>query len=622
MGRKLIAQSVKARDFLSYAAEQELLLGGRGPMAIVGPNGAGKSTIASKAVTWCLYGQTSPERMGGGTHKLKGKGVLRDGATECCVEVILTADDDLHDSWLIRRSRKKAGSDVLAVYTSQAGAAWVHVPEFDQEAIEVLLGANAETFVRTVVRGQNDPWSFAEATDGKKREILDSVSGSKVLDIAHHKAKTIKQAKQALCERLLRQIEDLGRRLTAMRVDSLEAEVQSWETSREGRKREAEAAVQQAHEHFEHAKRLDAETHAMAQRRAEVESQRPAVDWEPYDQAIQHATAQHAQTMTRHRELDKQRMYAQELLDQGNCPTCGQHVRADSHVGQQATAATAELAQMEGAGAAMFAHLQTCQQRKTDAQAWLTAEELRWQGALDATPAPPGEPQTPQAQQYLTTAQKGLGEVQAAENPWTHALAQEKAGKLTLDREVAICSEQLESAQKDLSCAQGWEDTLAPKGARAHLAESALAGIEIEANKWLSVLSAGKMTVQFPSTKTTGKGVVREEIAVVVRHNGQERPLLAFSGGEKRRINLAVDLGVAAVFSRGGGLSLSLLVLDEENLSGLDAQGKGAVATALHHMGVADIVLIDHDPSAVGALNRTVLVERGADGWSQVREVA
>ena len=127
------------------------------------------------------------------------------------------------------------------------------------------------------------------------------------------------------------------------------------------------------------------------------------------------------------------------------------------------------------------------------------------------------------------------------------------------------------------------------------------------------------MSVEFPPTREV-KGRVKEEIKTVVHIDGETRDLLSFSGGERRRVNLAVDLGVAAACG-GGGLSISLLVLDEEVFSGMDEHGKSAVVQALHGAGVADVVIIDHDPRLSSTLPRTIEVRRDADGFSVLEEL-
>lgn len=99
-----------------------------------------------------------------------------------------------------------------------------------------------------------------------------------------------------------------------------------------------------------------------------------------------------------------------------------------------------------------------------------------------------------------------------------------------------------------------------------------------------------------------------------------ERDLLMLSGGERARINLAVDLGVAAAFSATDGLPLSLLVLDEGVFSGVDNAGKTAIVQTLLLAGVSDIVVIDHDPAARGRLDREVVVSRRPDGYATITE--
>ena len=76
----------------------------------------------------------------------------------------------------------------------------------------------------------------------------------------------------------------------------------------------------------------------------------------------------------------------------------------------------------------------------------------------------------------------------------------------------------------------------------------------------------------------------------------------------------------ANLFKLALAAALSLLVLDENVFSGLDENGKAAIVAALHDAGVADVVVIDHDPRLSATLPRTVEVRVGPDGYSQVHE--
>jgi DNA repair exonuclease SbcCD ATPase subunit len=265
-----------------------------------------------------------------------------------------------------------------------------------------------------------------------------------------------------------------------------------------------------------------------------------------------------------------------------------------------------------------------CSDALNKADVWLSAEMGAWENKLSNFGQIPSE-QLPAATRLREEVERRLTTIQATVNPFTEALENEQRAVVDLTREIVLYRAGEAAALTDAILASSWVTVLSAKGVRAHLAESALATIEAEANEWLMVLSCGTMSVEFPATREV-KGQTKEEIKTIIKSvaaDGSEesRDLLTYSGGERRRINLAVDLGVAAAFSRGG-LALSLLVLDEEVFSGMDEHGKAAVVHALHGAGIADVVIVDHDPRLSSTLPRTIRVTRGGDGFSEIEEVS
>jgi DNA repair exonuclease SbcCD ATPase subunit len=621
---RLIVESITAEDFLSYREPQQVVLNGGGPVAIVGDNGAGKSTLVSKALAWCLYGVCSPERMGSSTRALRGKDVVRKRlepehaatakATEACVALWLRDTED-QTRWQITRTRKRTGSDTLRIRCVNEAAGHDAQEEPTQAFIDRLIGADYDVFVRTCLRGQNDPWNFAEATDAKKREILDSISGALMLNEPLKRAKTERdQARQDARTYAVR-AEDAERRASQIDVERIQRQAAEWAEGREARLAGArdEVAVAEAARDAarEHDQRL-AEAEAERQRLAK---ERPALDLGPYDSAIADARTAWAEAKALLDTAVKAKEHAEHLLAQGACPECGQAIAEGS------MAHTAARSEPDAdAWVKAQAHLDACLEAKKAALAWLDGEASAWQAQIDSLPT--GGQRLPMAEHAVTAAERRLADIEASENPYTVAAAEAASQHFQLVREGAVLREAHADAQRRERLADAWVEVLSPKGVRAHMAESALAAIEAEANRWLAVLTDGLCSVAFPATKEVKRTkAVKEEIQTVIRKGDTELPFLAFSGGERRRINLAVDLGVAATFARGGALALSLLVLDEEVFSGLDEGGKAGVVAALHHAGVADVVVIDHDPRLSGVLPRTVEVSRGPDGYSRMQEV-
>ena len=607
----LIVRDITATGFGSYGPRpQRLTLGGRGPVAIVGENGAGKSTIVSKALTWCLFGKTAPDRMGGGTKVLRGDAVIGDGCSAAEVTVRLTDDDTATEYTITRSKSRKKGGALTMGRTDPSGA---HDMDPSQEAIEGLIGADYDTLTRTVVRGQGDVWAFAEATDAKKREVLDAISGAAALDDAHKRATVARKAAAARHTDLTRRVADMDRRGNdhRTRAAAMESQHATWEAERETRIKRAKADVVTATAALVTATAADAGRATLQAQHDTLKASTPTLDLTPYRDAMS-AADDDMRAATRTLDAAEADLARLEALAPGEaCPTCGQTIAADAPIADNHNAARDAVAAAQQPHVAI--HRAACWEAQHTAEAWLADEQRKHRDALLALPRL-GSEREPVARLSLDAAQKRLTTTEAADNPFTVAWTEATRQHRNLLREVVMLRVMATEANRDLAKAEAWESALHPRGARAHMASAALGAVERGACEWLTVLSDNRMAVEFP------EDTERERIGTVVTMDGGERDLLSYSGGERRRVNMAVDLGVSSAFARGG-LALSLLVMDEEVFSGMDEAGKAAVVHALHGAGVADVVVVDHDPRLSAVLPRCVEVVRGSDGYSEIREV-
>ena len=611
----LIIHTVTAQDFLSYREPQSVTLSGQGPLAVIGKNGAGKSTLVSKAIAWGLYGTCSPERMGTSTRALKGKDVLRRGKPKASAAIVTIElhDTDTTEAFIVTRTRKRTGADKITI--TGGGSGWGATQT--QADVDRLIGASYEVFVRTCLRGQNDPWNFAEATDMRKREILDAISGAELLGIPYERAKQIATTKKVEASSLLRRADDAKRRSDTVDPWDLGVKASGWKTAQASKIATAKAEANALESAVNTARKHDADQAAIhASREAHVTARPDRLDHKPY---IDATTGALGVAMKARYALESAQLVnaeKQALIAAGLCATCGQAIAGDAHI-----RTLTDLTPFQTAvDKAERAHAEA-ERIGNEAIKWDLDTQAHWQKQMDALPVA-AKDRAPAAESQWQSAKDRAETISNAQNPWTEAEKRAWEQFRELKREAAVLLEAHDIADREARLAGAWQAVLAPKGVRAHLAEGALSAIESEANRWLAVLSDGRMSVSFPATRETKRAGVKEEIQTIVMMDGEVQPLLAYSGGEKRRINLAVDLGVASTFARGGALALSLLVLDEEVFSGMDEAGKAGVVTALHHAGVADVVVIDHDPALHGTLPRTVMVSRGTDGYSMVEELA
>lgn len=593
--RGLTVGSITIEGFISYRDRVELDFHG-GVMGVVGKNGAGKSTLVSKAITWALYGKCAPERMGSGTQALRGSAVVHDDCSECLVSVSLYRGSD---QFVVTRSRKTKGSEKVEIVKNGENLA---------VEPEQIVGATYDVFVRTVVRGQNDPWNFAEATDARKREILDAISGADVLQPSLQRAKD--QLKQLKTDhaKAVAVVDTLTRQLA--QIPEAGAYEQLRDRFEQDRARKLDALDKEIA--AERAWLADAiRDHARWSAEQDALGPEPVLDTSEFAVGLAEAAKAVSEAARWLGTAGGELRTCSQVKAGHECPTCGQIVPEDNDAAlkrAQAEKTYQEASEREIQAKQLQAQWnEFAEQRKREHQDRLA----EWRHKRNQIPAD----KRGDYQRNIARLERDRAETAAAPNPYDNMTADQQRQRTAMERDIAYNADSAAQIQRSIRIAEEWVQVLSPKGVAAHLAESTLVAIEAESNRWLSVLSGGSMSVEITSQKN-GK----EQIDVKVVAGQTVRDLLQFSGGQRTRINLAIDLAVSNVVSGSAGLALSLLVLDEAVFSGLDDEGKAAVADALSALGVRDIVVIDHDSRLTGVFPRTVVVEMDGNA-STVREI-
>lgn len=125
-------------------------------------------------------------------------------------------------------------------------------------------------------------------------------------------------------------------------------------------------------------------------------------------------------------------------------------------------------------------------------------------------------------------------------------------------------------------------EVLGPRGVQHYVFVSVLKQLEAIANSYLLVLAEGGVQLTLQGDDDADK-IVK---AVWVRSADgtmRERGLSQLSGGQWRRVSMALDLAFAEIIRRRGTLRSNLIVMDEV-LTHLDASGREAVGSVLRAM--------------------------------------
>lgn len=162
------------------------------------------------------------------------------------------------------------------------------------------------------------------------------------------------------------------------------------------------------------------------------------------------------------------------------------------------------------------------------------------------------------------------------------------------------------------------------KGIQAMIIEAAIPEIEDEANKLLSRLTEGRMSVKFETqkeTKTkvqTNEGKVHatvETLDIVISDEMGERAYELYSGGETFRVNFAIRLAISKLLAHRAGTRLQFLVIDE-GFGTQDAPGRARLVEVLDTIkdDFEKILIITHIEELKEEFPTRIEVVKGAAG--------
>lgn len=173
-----------------------------------------------------------------------------------------------------------------------------------------------------------------------------------------------------------------------------------------------------------------------------------------------------------------------------------------------------------------------------------------------------------------------------------------------------------EAAAGEVACLEAVEQVLGLRGVRAQVLDHSLKALEQQANAWLVRMPTeqGVLAISLSGSTTQKSGSVVDAISLKVRG----RPYASCSGGERRRVDVALLLALRELAVAAHGRDGSLLC--DEVFDALDQQGQADVAAALADMAQDRMVLVvTHSPGLVRELRPIMQLQVSiVDGHAEV----
>lgn len=603
-------------NFGSFHGVHKVSMDGRGLVFVVGvnhdepkmeSNGAGKSTLFD-AVDWALFGK--PPK------KDKADSIINEKAGKACWVIVELKRKDEPSAYVYRYRGMPEGNGVK--FYVDTGKEWTNASLMDSKEtdarIEDYIGMDRDIFLAAVYRQQGDSFNFADATDTERKRILSRIlpelsECDQLLESAKAKAAEAKTK----VDTKLSQIQSWENQLEQFKATDHGKAYEEWEKNRQEKLQHAVAWRDHAYATWQNAQE---EVQNLGAWKANLAQLQPPQLQNQWEKELEHRKLGHGKLCT-HRDnlvaqcsaLEAQRQKFQ-TMGVGQCSECHQEVSGE-HLQKEVARLTEEVTQLkariqkgEELIQTAWSDVQVATQHQAQEKA---ANDAAWQAYANEKAAAEAEVKRLGSidLQALATAYQ-----QADAN--VNAIGKEQFAVPDVQKDIDDLTQKIAAAklqkEQDASVMQHWAwwvEALGNKGIKSYILDARVEKMTEAANAWVQAMTGGTMWVRFETQSQTAKGQLNESFNVrIFRHNPDgtitERNYRSWSGGEKKRVALAIDQGLSELVAGRAQEPWSLYIIDESFRQHMDSGGREAVFELLQGLKRDSIFVVDHDKEMAG----------------------
>tara|TARA_R100001082_G_scaffold109988_1_gene88528 strand:- start:10584 stop:12518 length:1935 start_codon:yes stop_codon:yes gene_type:complete len=637
--------SVGIRNFL-IISEVDAILSGRGLTRIAGENlddttsssnGSGKSCIL-EAVYWCLFGDT--------LRSIKSAdGVVNNNVKKDCSVIVQMSEGDT--KYRVERYRKHSKKkNNLYLYINGIDSRGKDNKE-TQEFIESVIGMDKVSFANSIVFGQGHSKNlkrFSEMGDAEKKATMERVLDIEAFARAHDHSKKILSDLSSDIEMLRRE----RKHYLARQEDLTKSIVECKRRIAEG-ERELLQKKKTVDEELEYCiEKLSSEKKALSG----MPETKDVSDIE--DRISQCEELEKSEKMKRDSLIKRYRERRDEIVsrkgrisgvigsfkariaalsdgsDAGeHCNHCGSVVTVDSiesHKDYLEFEIADNLRSVKALAEKLESLSKSYESRKEKIETSIRAArglskqftaELIQQSKIES------EKQSLKSRietytqeiEFLKNRIKELEE-ETEEVPWKGVLASEERELSGCKEKIKSFDSELEQKSEKMAYVNFWANGFSRKGIRSFMLDKVVPYINDRLNHYLNILTDGGITARFSTVKQLASGEYREDFNLKIKNKKASETYEGNSGGERRRVDLAVALAFNDFIASRSGKRFNILLLDEV-FEGVDAEGLYYVIKVLEDLArrKSSVFVITHRDELKSYFSDEIILQR-KDGMS------
>jgi DNA repair exonuclease SbcCD ATPase subunit len=194
------------------------------------------------------------------------------------------------------------------------------------------------------------------------------------------------------------------------------------------------------------------------------------------------------------------------------------------------------------------------------------------------------------------------------ENVYLRQYSEEVEKQKSIKAKLKEIEERRAELEADLPYYAFWQRAFGDKGIKSFIFDSICGTLTTKANRFINFLTNGSISISFDTQSELKDGSLREKFECCITKDGRKVSYHRYSGGEKRRVSLAVDMALSEIMSEFYGTKFNLLVLDEQS-NYIDVDGKTEYFNLAKEMSREKcVIIIDHDSLLKTKFDRVITV--------------
>ena len=628
-----------------------------GESDMFGSNGAGKTTMTGDAIFWCLFGET--------TKGITGDDVIRRGEEDCMVSVELVGDDQKYTIW---RSRSKGLSVMLDGKDIVKG---LKQAERQKRLEEQVLGFDKTLFLASCYFSQEGLTTITGLGDADRNSLITDLLGFVQYDklyfrcgadikVLTYKIEGLEKDKEELkhkAEIELYRIEELkesDKNHQVSIVDDKKAMKEAM-VSKDGLKKELEGVTGVTGvlptSFDEDIKSIEDESDKLEKKVLGISEQIKGLSAKvsPLSSEKVRAMVKVDGNKRQIRGLEGNIEDLKVLKFGERCDKCGAIIDAENSQGF-IDDKLLQIIELKDANMTLSSHssdvslsiaeleeaISDCESGKTN----IDAEMRRNRDAIRSIRSDKEEAQR-ELQRLKLKRSDIEGRMRSLEDRISDLQDRilktgEKASDISekikmrqdeiasLDKKMRDGDAEMKEAMERKEAFEFWYNAFSSKGIKSLLIDRFCNQFNRIVNEYLSDISSGAMVLDMNPTSTLKSGEERNKLSLNIAMGGDIVTYKSLSGGEKRRIDVALCMAlnkwVGIKYNIPYGL-LGVIILDEI-FSYIDKLGEEMIGSMLYHEGVNKSILVISHTSEMSSYCGYEMYAVKKDGVSTIKENA